>query len=162
MRSGSFASPEVQMALPVSLKVKAYITHGSRLLVFRQPDFPEAGIQVPGGSVNDRERLEEAVMREAYEETGITNLKLGAYLGDIKQDLTPRGRHEIHHRHYYHLLADGDVPETWQHVESDPSEGDYDSVLFELYWVELPDGVPPLISSMDEKIPALLRVMGYA
>ena len=27
----------------------AYVTRGSRLLVFRQPDFPEAGVQVPGG-----------------------------------------------------------------------------------------------------------------
>ena len=33
------------MILPVRRTVKAYITHRQRLLVFRQPDFPDAGIQ---------------------------------------------------------------------------------------------------------------------
>jgi 8-oxo-dGTP pyrophosphatase MutT (NUDIX family) len=149
------------MALPVKLKVLAYVTHGNRLLVFRQPNFPEAGIQVPGGSVHSGESLNGAVMREAVEETGLSGLRPGSYLGDVKQDHSSRGRFEIHHRHYYHLTTEGDVPEVWQHTELDPSEGDYDSVLFELFWVELPDGVPPLISEMDQKIPELLVALGF-
>ena len=37
-------------------KVFAYLTHGHRLLVFRHADFPEAGIQVPAGTVQPDER----------------------------------------------------------------------------------------------------------
>lgn len=149
-------------ALPVKRKVMAYITHESRLLVFRQPAFPEAGIQVPGGSVHDGEALEAAVMREAFEETGLAGLTLGALLGEARHDYRPRGIIEIQQRHYFHLRAEGDVPETWQHMETDPSEGDQTTILFELFWVELPDGVPPLIGSRDEKIPELLATLGLS
>ena len=148
------------MALPVKLKVMAYITHGTRLLVFRQPDFPEAGIQVPGGSVGPGEPLEAAVLREAREESGLDELRLEAFLGDIQHDFSPRGRFEIHHRHYYHLTTFGELPETWHHQETDPSEGAYDRILFELFWVDLPDGVPPLISQMDEMLPQLVSRIG--
>lgn len=144
---------------PVKHKVMAYITHGSRLLVFKQPDFPEAGIQVPGGSIDDGECPDDAVLREAFEETGLNGLILGSYLGDTEHDLSPFGRREFIQRHYYHLYADGDPPETWQHWENDPSEGDLESVLFEFFWVELPEGVPPLIAWMDEKLPELLQAM---
>jgi hypothetical protein len=36
-------------------KVFAYITHTDRLLVFSHPDFPEADIQVPAGTVKQDE-----------------------------------------------------------------------------------------------------------
>lgn len=147
------------MVLPVKLKVMAYITHGTRLLVFRQPDFPEAGIQVPGGSVGPGEPLHTAVIREAREETGLNQLLVEALLGDIQHDWSPRGRFEIHHRHYYHLTTSGELPETWHHHETDPSEGVHDRILFELFWVDLPDGVPSLVSCMDEMLPQLVSRM---
>ena len=46
-------------------KVYAYITHANRLLVFRHVDEPDAGIQVPGGTMEEGEAPDEAVMREA-------------------------------------------------------------------------------------------------
>jgi len=147
------------MTLPVKLKVMAYITHGSRLLVFRQPEFPEAGIQVPGGSVSPDEPLDAAVLREAHEETGLSGLQIEAFLGDVIHDFSPRSRYEIHHRHYYHLTTSGEVAERWNCYENDPSEGDHTSILFDLFWVDLPDGVPPLIAHMDEMIPYLNRRM---
>ncbi|MDQ3548783.1 MAG: NUDIX domain-containing protein [Chloroflexota bacterium] len=150
------------MALPVTRKAMAYITHNNRLLVFRQPEFPEAGMQVPGGSIDPGERPEDAVLREAFEETGLSGLTLGAFLGDVQHDLSPRGRYEIHHRYYFHLRVEGDILEAWQHTELYPSEGDHESVLFEFFWAELPDGVPPLIGHRGEKIPELLIVLGFA
>ncbi len=51
-------------------KVFAYITSGTRLLVFRHPHFPEAGIQVSAGSLEVGEQPDEGVMREAAEDTG--------------------------------------------------------------------------------------------
>ena len=55
----------------VRRRVYAYVTNGRRLLVFRQPESPEAGIQVRGGTVEAGERPKDAVMREAGEETGV-------------------------------------------------------------------------------------------
>ncbi len=150
------------MDLPVKVKVMAYITHGPRLLVFREPDFPDAGIQVPGGSVGSDEPLDAAVLREAYEESGLEGLHLEGYLGDVMHDFSPRGRFEIHHRHYFHLTCSGSVPDRWQHHEMDPSEGVHDKILFELFWADLPDGVPPLISDMDEMLPMLVSRMGLS
>ena len=47
---------------PVIKKVFAYITNQNRLLVFRHLDFPEAGIQVPAGTVMANEDLVTAVL----------------------------------------------------------------------------------------------------
>ena len=87
----------------VKTKVLAYITHGGRLLVFRHPHAPEAGIQVPAGTVREHERLEEAVLREAREETGLDALTVVRYLGEQRRDMADFGRDETHHRHFFHL-----------------------------------------------------------
>ena len=65
-------------------KVLAYVTRGRRLLVFRQPESPEAGIQVPAGTVEEGEGPEVAVLREAREETGLDGLRLDAFLGALR------------------------------------------------------------------------------
>lgn len=62
------------MTKAISRKAIAYITQGDRLLVFRQPQYPEAGIQVPGGTIEDGESADEAALREAREETGLAEL----------------------------------------------------------------------------------------
>ena len=62
-------------------KAFAYITWQGRLLVFRQPDFPEAGVQVPAGTIEVDEMPEAAVLREAYEETGLAHLTVVRFLG---------------------------------------------------------------------------------
>ena len=68
-------------------KVFAYITHGNQLLVFSHPDFPEAGIQVPAGTIEEGETAEAAVMREAFEETGLANLKRIRMLGECVYEI---------------------------------------------------------------------------
>ena len=50
---------------PVKHKVFAYITYHHRLLVFSHPFAPEAGIQVPAGTIKADEPPEAAVLREA-------------------------------------------------------------------------------------------------
>ena len=44
-------------------------------------DFPEAGIQIPGGTIEDGEEPDEAVQREAFKETGLEKLRLVSHLG---------------------------------------------------------------------------------
>ena len=60
-------------------RVHAYITHENRLLVFEHVN-SDAGIQVPAGTVEADEAPELAVMREASEETGLTDLTLQSKL----------------------------------------------------------------------------------
>lgn len=68
-------------------KVYAYITRADKLLVFKHMDFPESGIQIPGGTMESGGKPAMAVMREAEEETGLRGLVLKKFLGkDEYQD----------------------------------------------------------------------------
>lgn len=141
-------------------KVFAYITHRDRLLVFRHPFSPEAGIQVPAGTLEAGETPEEGVVREAREETGLTGLVLNCFLGEQKRDMADFGREEIHHRYFYHLCYHGEPLETWQHGELDPSDGPRkDPIIFEFFWAPLPDGVPVLIADHDSMVPRLIELL---
>jgi len=139
-------------------KVLAYVTHGRRLLVFRHPEAPEAGIQVPAGTVGDAEASEVAVLREAREETGLDGLRLAALLGEVDHEAPGRG--EVHRRRFYHLHCTSTPPERWRHEEADPSDGGEGPIPFELYWVDLPEGVPPLAGGQDRMLPRLLDALG--
>jgi 8-oxo-dGTP pyrophosphatase MutT (NUDIX family) len=137
-------------------KAFAYITHNDRLLVFVHPHVPEAGIQVPAGTLKPGERPEAAVMREAVEETGLAELKLTGYLGEARRDMSDFGLDEIHHRTFYHLRCESDPPERWQHYETDLPDGDAEPILFEFFWARLPHGVPDLIADHGSMIPRLI------
>ncbi|NWF68865.1 MAG: NUDIX domain-containing protein [Chloroflexi bacterium] len=67
-------------------KVTTFITRhgasGREILVFRHP---QAGVQLPAGTVEDSETFEAAALREAYEETGISGLRIVAFLGALEK-----------------------------------------------------------------------------
>ena len=136
-------------------KVFAYITHAGRLLLFRHTDYPEAGIQVPAGTVADGEQPEAAVLREAFEETGLTGLELDLLLGETVCDASDLGLDEVQHRTYYHLRCSGDPPPVWRHWECDASDGS-PPIEFELFWAPLPDGLPQLLPAHAAMLPELL------
>ena len=144
---------------PVISKVLAYITNQNRLLVFRHTDFPEAGIQVPAGTVKPNEDLAVAVLREAREETGLHHLTIKAYLGEQLRSMRDVGKDEIHHRHFYHLLCDGDPPSEWQHIENDPGDGGSEPIRFEFFWTGIPDQIPELICDHGIMLPQLEKLL---
>ena len=129
---------------PFIRRAVAYITHGDRLLVFRHTQHPEAGIQVPGGTLEDGESPKEGVLREAFEETGLEGLQVQAYLGQNDLDLARYGKQGIVREFFFHLTFDGETPERWRHDELEPSDGSPGPIEFELYWVRFPDEVPEL------------------
>lgn len=143
--------------LPVKIKAIAYVTHASRLLVFEHADFPEAGIQVPAGTVEDGEDPTTAVLREAFEETGLSGLTLNAFLGSDRVDMRRHGRDEIHERHFFHLRAPVDVPLRWRHLEMDASDGS-GPLRFDFYWVAL-TVVPPLAGDQGDWLPRLRETL---
>ena len=136
-------------------KVFAYITYSNRLLLFRHTDFPDAGIQVPAGTVKAGEDFHAAVLREAEEETGLKNLEIVSYLGKHLRDMADVGLNEIHHRHFYHLRCTNSPPETWQHFEDDPSDGSPGPIRFEFFWCNL-DRLPQLICEHGKLVHMLI------
>jgi len=141
-------------ALPVRSKVYVYITFQHQLLVFEHVDFPQAGIQVPGGTVEFGEKPHEAAIREANEESGLENLRLVRSLGSLDRDMREFGLAEIHERYYFHLVCDEIPPQTWIGFEQTPSDGSQGPIKFKFYWVLL-QAVPALAGKTDEMLPVL-------
>ncbi len=139
-------------------KVFAYITHAGRLLVFSYMDFPEVGVQVPAGTLEEGEDPESGVLREAWEETGLEDLKLQSFLGESHFPVPEWN--QIHHRFFYHLTCASEPPERWRHYESLPSDGSEGPYALDLFWVRLPHEVPLLAPGHDALASALMRSLG--
>jgi 8-oxo-dGTP diphosphatase len=145
-------------ALPITRKGFAYVTHrdalGERLLIFSHPDAPEAGLQVPASTLEDGENPADGALREAREESGLACLEMAGFLGEQVRDMRDVGRHELHHRYFFHVRCTGLPPERWRNHEAYPSGQVaagrvHDRPLFELFWVRLPGGVPALTTDHD-------------
>ena len=132
--------------LPVVRKVVAYIVVDDRVAVFRHRDVPEAGLQVPAGTVEAGESDEDAVLREAEEETGLVGLVIAQRLGKHHFDASPFGRAELHHRAFFLLSYDGPTVEAWSHAER--HGGTADPIWFELRWMPIANAANELIADL--------------
>ncbi|MBI4731795.1 MAG: NUDIX domain-containing protein, partial [Chloroflexi bacterium] len=120
-------------------KVYANITHAGRLLVFRHVDYPEAGLQVQGGTEETGESFEAALRRQVREETGLGDgLELAGLVGEQARDMSDFGMDETQRQRFYHLVCVETPPERWLHTEEHASDGS-GSLAFEFYWVDLDD-----------------------
>lgn len=93
--------------LKIKRKLLAYITKGQvpnlELLVFEHKDFPEAGLQVPAGTIEKNELVIDALYREIFEETGLVRDVL-SFMGKIhKYNYYPQGKNSVHERNIFHL-----------------------------------------------------------
>ena len=125
-------------------KVLAYVTRevgGERqLLVFTHRDYPDAGVQVPAGTVEDGESIESALLREVEEETGLADLSIVRKLGVYDWINPANGR--LHMRHVFHLCAPADAPDRWQWTETSGGEvPDHEGYVFCFYWASLLDQI---------------------
>jgi 8-oxo-dGTP diphosphatase len=121
-----------------TIKVLAYVLLGEHLLVVEHPDDPKAGFQVPQGTVGENEDIRGAVVREVWEETGLT-ATINGYLGVAEYDMSNYGRAEVQQRHVFQLEAAVNSPtEPWDHLEEHPSGGG-PAVRFRLSWLHLDD-----------------------
>ena len=147
--------------LTIRRKAFAYITHESRLLVFTHPNCPDAGIQVPAGTVEPGESTADAARREAMEETGLTALRLNRWIGRHVFDAHPYGQHEFHDRWFYHLTCEEAPPDRWRHGESSASNGSHDVIPFDFFWIDLFGAIPALIAGHDRFIAELKQKMAH-
>jgi 8-oxo-dGTP pyrophosphatase MutT (NUDIX family) len=116
-------------------KVLAYITrnNNTELLVFLHTHYPEAGLQVPAGTVGDNEDLIDALFREINEESGLSQLTLIRQLAS--EPFYAESKAEWQERNVFHLQAPDNLPESWLHIVS---AGDEDKGLhFEYSWSSL-------------------------
>lgn len=146
---------------PTIRKVFVYITQGTQLLVFEHPESPEAGIQVPAGTLEADESPEQGVLREAHEETGLSELVLGEFLGIQTRDMSDFDKLEIHERAFYHVRFTGTAPMRWHHLEKYRNDGSMRAIPFELYWVDLQAEIPSLIADHDfyvDKLKEILKI----
>lgn len=117
-------------------KVLVYVVRDGHLLVFRHTDYSyeEVGLQVPAGSIRDGELPEEAALREAREETGLTSFKIVRKLGETEYDISPY-RSEIQRRHVFQLELHEDAPQRWASQED--HDGATTPTRFECFWIPL-------------------------
>lgn len=138
---------------PTRQRVFTYITQGSRLLVIEYADRSYAEPQIPGGTIEPGESPHQAALREAHEETGLTELKIVSLLGSFERDLQSIGRNETIKAWFFHLSTADATPECWRHAEECPHEGTGPIVL-ELSWV--PMAALPKLGGLDnEMLPQL-------
>lgn len=117
-------------------KAYAYIirssNQGTKFLVFTQQGHPEAGVQIPGGTIDEGESPQSALIREIEEESGLANLTDFEEIGTIEY-FHPQKK-ELHFRHFFVVKAPRNVPESWSHTVT---SGINDSgLVFNYFWIK--------------------------
>lgn len=122
-------------------RVFTYITNGDHLLVFDHVDFPEAGTQIPGGTIEIGETPEAAALREVREETGLESLAVRSLIANETVDLTPFGKPETINGWFFHLQYHGERKDRWRHAERTPGDRSSEPIWFELYWISFQETI---------------------
>lgn len=125
-------------------KVVAYITRQvegrQQLLVFTHRDEPEAGLQVPAGTVEEGETIEAALFREIAEETGLTDIYLVCPL--TVYDWTHPETGNVHERHVFHLTAPTNTHDTWDWIETSGGQvSELEGYVFQYAWCDLAEKI---------------------
>lgn len=129
-------------------KAYVYLTCGTDLLVFNEPETPYLGLQVPGGTIDPGESFLHGAMREFHEETGLnldaafdhfsdqdlpfeTIPPVGQFRAPANRPL--RGRHI---RRNYHVRIAERPSDAWEHYEMFPSSGG-EPIRCRFFWIDL-------------------------
>ncbi|GAA1687052.1 NUDIX hydrolase [Streptomyces yatensis] len=119
------------------IRVAAYvIRHRAvpELLVFDHIGMPEAGTQVPAGGVKSGEGLEEAVLREVAEETGLLTATVVRQIAVEDKPHPDTG--QPRRTGFLHLQAPADTANEWEHHVHD--DGDDAGLTFACRFLSLP------------------------
>lgn len=101
---------------------------GAEFLAFTHRDFPDAGLQVPAGTVEPGEPLETAACRELAEESGLTAEQV-RLVGKLAVADEPEWDQR---RHVYLFEPRGPLPDRWAHTVA--GAGEDQGMVFEFDW----------------------------
>ncbi|WP_231514871.1 NUDIX hydrolase [Oceanobacillus salinisoli] len=111
-------------------KVYGYVTRikngKPQVLVFQHP-IPEAGLQIPKGTVKAQEDTYHAVMREIEEETGLKNFEVNHL---ITKDYWENDNGAIHNRFFYRINV-SNVPDEWDYQPT--GGGEEEGLIFHFF-----------------------------
>ncbi|MFI0446969.1 NUDIX domain-containing protein [Actinomadura sp. 6N118] len=105
------------MTSPYRIRVAAYVIRhraSAELLVFDHVGMPEAGTQIPAGGAHPGEELEQAVLREVAEETGL--LIPSAVRRILVEDKPHPDTGQPRRTTYFHLEAPVSAADAWHHT----------------------------------------------
>ena len=110
----------------------------AELLVFTHP---LAGVQIPKGTVERGETLEQATLRELQEESGlalvVTPRQIGTWRRHVSGEQTKDRQPERHDWSVFILEAPGGLPEHWRHAaQGSPEE---EGLVFAYHWLRIDD-----------------------
>lgn len=131
-----------------TFKALAYVLQGEDLLVFTQPESPEAGLQVPAGTIQPGETPGEAVVRELEEETGIDDVRDLELLGTATYDMRKYGREELQERYFFRITLASEPPRQWRWHER--HDGLSPAEPFELFWMPAAEAAGTLEARQGE------------
>ncbi len=113
-------------------KALAYIIRNHdgqpELLTFTHKDFPEAGVQIPAGTVEPHESPATALFREIEEESGLQPHTV-RLITKIAQTELPEQKVV---RHIYLLFPAVELPDSWSHCVG--GDGKDNGLLFDFRW----------------------------
>ncbi len=146
--------PKLLEALTARPRVLAYLTRNrDEILVFKHDHFyPDAGVQVPGGGLEENETLELGVLREVLEETGLSLTQTPVFLGARVRQSSKYGPQL---EHYFWLEVDPNTSDAWTHKVS---SGKLDAGM-NFHHEFMPLEQPGIDWEMDAFIPALKKRM---
>ena len=133
-------------------KVLAYVIRRQngepQLLIFEHRDHPDAGVQVPAGTVEPGEAIEAALLREVEEESGLTpaQVRLVRKLGELNEAESDQ------QRHVFELAPAGPLPDRWAHTVQ--GRGEDEGLVFDYYWQTLSPALK-LAGGQDRWLPDL-------
>ena len=119
------------------IKVLAVLLHHNKPLILAH-SMNALGydwLRMPGGGVEAGESLQEAVLRELWEESGIAQAKVVRKVGVLNYISTMDGLPR--ERHCYLLKTNQPLPNQWDHLVSGDGEDAQD--LFSHFWIGVED-----------------------
>jgi len=141
--------PDVPKVLAYVVRTARTISGDRELLVHEHRDAPEAGVQVPAGSIEPGESPLDAVRRELSEESGLRFDAPPTLLRVYRWHNEFTGR--WNRRHVFLFEADRPLPDRWDHRIT--GRGEDREMIFCYRWLALHDAARVLCGDQGGSIP---------